>query len=98
MTGFINARSVIKTVTTTQAWARRDSDAFILPDYIHGCAFRSHHGHTHDSISARSPLGRGLFFFSPRSKPVEKAFCDWLIYFIFFYPGGLPPVPQLYPG
>ena len=85
----INARSVTKTVTTTQAWARRDSDAFILPDYIHGCAFRSHHGHTHGSISARSPLGPVLLFFRfLAQKPVET-FCDWLIYFIFFYPGGL---------
>ena len=93
MTGCINARSVIKTVTTTYARALRDSDAFILPDYIHGCAFRSHHGHTHGSISARSPLGRGLFFFWPSLKPVEKAFCDWLIYFIFFNPGGLGNAP-----
>ena len=30
-----------------------------------------------------------LVFFSPSLKPVEKAFCDWLIYFIFFYRGGL---------
>ena len=89
MAGFINARSVIKTVTTTQAWARRDSDAFILPDYIHGCAFRSHHGHTHDSISARSPLGPVLLLFFWKRVPVESFFCDWLIYFIFFYPGGL---------
>ena len=84
----INARSVIKTVTTTQAWARRDSDAFILPDYIHGCAFRSHHGHTHDSISARSPLGPVLLLFFWKRVPVESFFCDWLIY-SFFLSGGV---------
>ena len=38
-----------------------------------------------------------LVFFSPRFKPVEKAFCDWLIYFIFFYPGGLRNIPPLLP-
>ena len=89
MTGFINARSVTKTVTTTQAWARRDSDAFILPDYTRFSPAWSHHRHTSGIKRARSPLGRGLFFSaSLAQKPVET-FCDWLIYFIFFYPGGL---------
>ena len=89
MAGFINARSVIKTVTTTQAWARRDSDAFILPDYIHGCAFRSHHGHTHGSISARSPLGPVLLlFFWKRVRAVGPSFVR-LFYSPFFYSGGL---------
>ena len=90
MTGCINSRSVIKNGQERQARGVMDSDAFILPDYIHGCAFRSHHGHTHGSISARSPLGRGLFFFPLQSSSRSRAFSDWLIYFIFFYPGGLP--------
>ena len=86
---FINARSVIKTVTTTQAWARRDSDAFILPDYIHGCAFRSHHGHTSGYIRARSPLGPVLLLvFWKRVRPSGPSFVR-LFYSPFFYSGGL---------
>ena len=66
-----------------------DSDAFILPGYTSSSPARSHQVHTSGTKRARSPLGRGLFFFFGPRKPVEKAFCDWLIYFIFFYPGGL---------
>ena len=88
MAGFINARSVIKTVTTTQAWARRDSDAFILPDYIHGCAFRSHHGHTHGSISARSPLGPVLLLFFWKRVPAQWAqFCPAFLFPFFLFGG-----------
>ena len=88
MTGFINARSVTKTVTTTQAWARRDSDAFILPDYIHGCAFRSHHGHTHGSISARSPPPCCvLFFVSSASERQWAQFCPAILFPFFLFGG-----------
>ena len=40
-----------------------DSDAFILPDYIHGCASRSHHRQTHGGIGAPSPSAEALLFF-----------------------------------
>ena len=39
-----------------------DSDAFILPDYIHGCASRSHHRQTHGGIGAPSPSAEALLF------------------------------------
>ena len=89
MTGCINSRSVIKNGQERQARGVMDSDAFILPDYTSSSPARSHQVHTSGTKRARSPLGRGLFFFSPSLKPVEKAFCDWLIYFIFFISGGV---------
>ena len=86
MTGCINSRSVIKNGQERQARGVMDSDAFILPDYTSSSPARSHQVHTSGTKRARSPLGRGLFFSaSLAQKPVET-FCDWLIYFIFFYP------------
>ena len=68
-----------------------DSDAFILPDYIHGCAFRSHHGHTHGGISARSPLRPLCFFFVQASAaPVGPVLSGYFIP-LFFIRGGYGP-------
>ena len=46
-----------------QARGVMDSDAFILPDYTSSSPARSHQVHTSGTKRARSPLGRGLFFF-----------------------------------
>ena len=97
MAGRINPRSVIKTVPSTYARAFGDSDAFILPDYTRFSPAWSHHRHTSGIKRARSPLGRGLFFFPLQSSSRSRAFSDWLIYFIFFYPGGLRNIPPLLP-
>ena len=63
MTGCINSRSVIKNGQERQARGVMDSDAFILPDYTSSSPARSHQVHTSGTKRARSPLGRGLFFF-----------------------------------
>ena len=87
MTGFINARSVTKTVTTTQAWARRDSDAFILPDYTSSSPARSHQVHTSGTKRALRSVGSSPFLFrlqAGRVAGLRPAF-----YFIFFLFGGV---------
>ena len=55
-----------------QARGVMDSDAFILPDYTSSSPARSHQVHTSGTKRARSPLGRGLFFFASSLKPVES--------------------------
>ena len=95
MTGCINSRSVIKNGQERQARGVMDSDAFILPDYTSSSPARSHQVHTSGTKRARSPLGRGLFFFSPSLKPVEKAFCDGLFISFFFIRGGYEIGPIL---
>ena len=88
MTGCINSRSVIKNGQERQARGVMDSDAFILPDYTSSSPARSHQVHTSGTKRARSPLGRGLFFFSPSPKPVRELFVIGLFISFFFIRGG----------
>ena len=88
MTGSINSRSVIKNGQERQARGVMDSDAFILPDYTSSSPARSHQVHTSGTKRARSPLGRGLFFFRFLAQAGRELFVIGLFISFFFIRGG----------